>query len=93
MRIPFTYTAEKELHGVPCEVEAEGLMGYACGEMNIELHDAAVYIHAYHVWEYRRGAPDNDVSCPTYNQILNWIESDEEARLMSEWRTANKSTR
>lgn len=90
MRIPFTYSVEKELDGLTCEVEAEGLMGYACGEMNIELHAAAIYVDGIHVWEYNRGSHDNGFSGETYNRILKWIERDEEARLMLEWRTANK---
>ena len=95
MRIPFTYSAEKEWKGVPYEVEAEGLMGYACGEMNIELNAVAFYVDGIHQYEYRSdkwNSPNTTVSCEIYDLVVKWIERDEEWRLTAEWLAANKPT-
>jgi hypothetical protein len=95
MRIPFTYSAEKEWKGVPYDVEAEGKMGYANGRMNIELSAVALYVDGIYQYGYRQdkwNSPNTTVSCQIYNLVVKWIERDEEERLMAEWRTANKPT-
>jgi hypothetical protein len=95
MRIPFTYSSEKVWKGVPYEVEAEGLMGYACGEMNIELTHVALYVDGIHQYEYQKtkwNSPNTTVSCEIYDLCVKWVEREEEERLMAEWLEANKST-
>jgi len=93
MRIPFTYSSEKVWNGVPYEVEAEGLMGYACGEMNIELTHVALYVDGIHRYEYhpkKWNTLNTTMSCEIYDMTVKWIEREEEERLMAEWLEANK---
>ena len=97
MRIPFTYSATKEVQGVPYAVRAAGLMGYACGEMNVELFAVSFYHEGTLLYKWNHlnktlvaaGSMDG---VDGVELMLSWIERDEEQRLMKEWRAARKST-
>lgn len=94
MRIRFQYSAHKDWEGVAYYVEADGQMGYACGEMTIELTACSFFVDGVHQYGYRRGQynyPDTALTSKLFDLAIQWIEQDEEARLMAEWRTANTS--
>ena len=93
MRIPFTYTAEKDFNGASYEILAEGFAGYACGELYVDLTSAEFYADGIEAFAYdtkKWNSPNTETSRKIHDLVVKWIEQEEEETLMARILEATK---